>query len=1084
MDYRTDRFDQFGFETPFSPTGAAAFAQDYAGDAFDPAGEGEELAWLDTEGEAFDAELLQDEWEEAAPVASPQPLLGGRLWSGIDAQSGTRHAIFVTPAALAAERAEVLFYVHGLLRPCGGLPKAGVAAFISEAQFALGASVVGSGRPIVLIVPQFQEADDRKWSTRGLDKPAAFNAYVDRRLAEVGTATGRAAPQISGLIVAGHSRAYGILNPLAASHAAPAMAQGALARLTGLWFLDSSYGGFPTANAAALLKAKPGLNIRQVYIAGSRTDSLGGRSRQGRLAYLPVSARKARHCAIPAKCLPDLLADRPLSVAYKPVARREAFAEEQDFGGDGEDYAAFAFEDEQADWAEAEDEDFDGEDFDSEDENFDHDVWASEEEDEGGHRCSNNEVLFEGMEPFMEAEDWSSSPDQVAFRERVLAEHVKRTEKRKKQKAQPDLPDDQLATIPGTKIKTRKDTAVAAGRLLNAANAALAQAQGAGDADALRTRNITVTSGYRSASRQLNLWRGVFSAKGGYYDTTDAKRQTLPGGAHSEAAIAYLLKPTGSGGFGLGGRIAAPGFSNHQSGTALDFLVNLTKGGSIKLSSKDRYRAIWRASWFHKWMRANAAAFGFHPIPTEEWHWEYRPGTATQSEGLDFAFEGERVTMEEDEDFEFDELDDGEDESDGMFVLAEDFSPLFESAPLSSMLDLAPEPYSIHGGLYNRDQKKYHASHRSGLLRTASIVGRQERKLYDLSPGRILIGKELTRYENGKLGDWIEDYNAFTDYFEEVLRAIGRLRDLISAGAPEAPGDMTPFQKLSFKPTDDGARGGRIKPPYQAWRAEQEKYLKLVIDAAAIGREVGRRRKDFWQAQGELARAIGVAKRMSKPEFEAIDAKLSDVVSIATAGTLATGVVTGAAVLIDWIVEARKNREAYDRKLGLFIETVRDQKDAIKDRLEAMQNASARYWTDVTRYRTTIDERDLARKKSREAAGTFTQNLLERSEKRPSKYGSVRMPAQIAEAWRTLAIVGPRALKLQTSLKQRWGLVDDAAKRFRRLKSDPLGVDDITQVARAALRADSWREVLTKDDVEEWIAMSGLWEETYTKFFQ
>ncbi len=328
--------------------------------------EEESLAWLDLEEEDFENYLFEDEWEDegeekASPSRpAPTPLLGGQLWSGSDAKLGMKHAIFVSPAALGQARVELLFYVHGLLRPCGGLPGGGVAAFVSDDTFALGASVVASGRPIILIVPQFQEANDRKWSSLGLEKPAALNSYLERCQAEVGSVLGCAAPEVSGLIIAGHSRAYGVLNPLAAAYASPAMSQGPLASLSGMWFLDSSYGGFPSANAAALLKAKPALSVRQVYIAGSRTDVLGGRSRQGRLAYMPVSARKARHCTIPAKCLPDLLANRPLSIAPNPPARREAFADEQDFGSDGEDYASFALDDEEAGWSEAEGKDFDG----------------------------------------------------------------------------------------------------------------------------------------------------------------------------------------------------------------------------------------------------------------------------------------------------------------------------------------------------------------------------------------------------------------------------------------------------------------------------------------------------------------------------------------------------------------------------------------------------------------------------------------------------------------------------------------------------------------------------------------------------
>lgn len=52
---------------------------------------------------------------------------------------------------------------------------------------------------------------------------------------------------------------------------------------------------------------------------------------------------------------------------------------------------------------------------------------------------------------------------------------------------------------------------------------------------------------------------------------------------------------------------AAPGTSNHESGLAIDF--NTT--GNPKA---------------YAWLKANAAKYGFiRTIPSENWHWEYRP---------------------------------------------------------------------------------------------------------------------------------------------------------------------------------------------------------------------------------------------------------------------------------------------------------------------------------------------------------------------------------------------------------------------------------------------------------------------------
>jgi Subtilase family/D-alanyl-D-alanine carboxypeptidase len=226
---------------------------------------------------------------------------------------------------------------------------------------------------------------------------------------------------------------------------------------------------------------------------------------------------------------------------------------------------------------------------------------------------------------------WKGTPAQLDFRSRVLAEHIAR--KRQAKDPQRDLRPDELADVPGTCVvrkgrqscvQTLPHTAQAAGRLLDAANADLGAAQRAGDADALRTVRLRATSGYRGSDHQKELWLDYFATK--YYDQTRAARAKIPDGPHSAAAVDYMLRPKQAGGYGIGGRIAAPGYSNHQGGIAIDFWQDRTGGNGIANDSDDSSRCRWRQSWFHGWLRTHAPACGFQPIPTEEWHWEYRPG--------------------------------------------------------------------------------------------------------------------------------------------------------------------------------------------------------------------------------------------------------------------------------------------------------------------------------------------------------------------------------------------------------------------------------------------------------------------------
>jgi LAS superfamily LD-carboxypeptidase LdcB len=194
--------------------------------------------------------------------------------------------------------------------------------------------------------------------------------------------------------------------------------------------------------------------------------------------------------------------------------------------------------------------------------------------------------------------------------ERQVAARMKR-----RGPAHPDLTAADLALVPGTRIRMRKDSARAAGRLLAAATAALAKAKAAGDIDAIRTRSLTATSGYRSRAHQERVWREYFPS---YYDETAKARAKLPGGPHGEAAIIFMQRY-------MGARVGAPGFSNHQRGTAIDFAQVRRIGHRIRNSTAGEWPSRWRASWFHHWLIANAGSFGFVPYPKEPWHWEHEP---------------------------------------------------------------------------------------------------------------------------------------------------------------------------------------------------------------------------------------------------------------------------------------------------------------------------------------------------------------------------------------------------------------------------------------------------------------------------
>lgn len=227
------------------------------------------------------------------------------------------------------------------------------------------------------------------------------------------------------------------------------------------------------------------------------------------------------------------------------------------------------------------------------------------------------ETTGEREETLLESETWEPNPEQIAFQNRVLALHIERTKSRRGPPL-PDLSENQLAIIPGSTVKSKKSTAAAAGKMLAAANAELAAAQASRDPDILKIKRFTANSGYRSSVHQLKLWLGYFPK---YYRRTRSVREKFAQGQHSDRACAYMLDPRG---FALGGRIAAPGYSNHQNGIAIDLRQELSNGKHIANDSDSASRSIWRKTWFHKWLKVNAATYGFVPLSSEEWHWEYK----------------------------------------------------------------------------------------------------------------------------------------------------------------------------------------------------------------------------------------------------------------------------------------------------------------------------------------------------------------------------------------------------------------------------------------------------------------------------
>ena len=402
--------------------------------------------------------------------------------------------------------------------------------------------------------------------------------------------------------------------------------------------------------------------------------------------------------------------------------------------------------------------------------------------------------------------------------------------------------------------------------------------------------------------------------------------------------------------------------------------------------------------------------------------------------------------------------------------------------------------YEIAGGKYTAAEKERAAKHPAGLILTASVIGRMEQRLAMRAPYSLSVDKQWIRFGSGRLGEFVADYNDFTYYFGEVLTGIGRLQDLLSAGAPEIPDFMTSRQKQALRPTTDKPEDAEKKTLYRDWRAEQAMYANaeggvirgLVFQVSDTAHKFERDREAFWQATGDLKQAIADAKRLAKtkPAYDALDLKLTDALSLAAAiaegGPMAP--LTVAAYAVDAVINAREKRKEYDKKMNEFWELARAVEPRLQDKHEKVRNAQDSYWDAVLAHAQAVQDRDKARVEARQRAALLGQKLAPAGEGRSEVLAEIRMPILVADGWRALAVIGPPArAKLRKTLAGR-DIVEQASLKDLSWRGQQNPFADITQIRRAWQRALSWEPVLTADAVQDWQSVNKLWDEVFNKF--
>jgi hypothetical protein len=157
-----------------------------------------------------------------------------------------------------------------------------------------------------------------RWSA--LAGPARFNALIGEVMTEVGRVRGTAAPGVTSLVVAGHSRAYDFLEPLAQSRREH---RGVLAKLSEVWAFDTTYAG-RVASWVDWVSVNPALRIHVFYRPDSPTAEIGAAFQRRGGPGLVVTPVRERHCDVPATRLRQLL---PAAPAPAPAPAPESAPE-------------------------------------------------------------------------------------------------------------------------------------------------------------------------------------------------------------------------------------------------------------------------------------------------------------------------------------------------------------------------------------------------------------------------------------------------------------------------------------------------------------------------------------------------------------------------------------------------------------------------------------------------------------------------------------------------------------------------------------------------------------------------------------
>ncbi len=199
--------------------------------------------------------------------------------------------------------------------------------------------------------------------------------------------------------------------------------------------------------------------------------------------------------------------------------------------------------------------------------------------------------------------------EQTAFMRKVYEAQVK-WQKNRGKTYYAGVPAGALVTVEGT-FKMKSSAAVALKKLLKQAREDLAAAQKKNDKEALKVKEIGISSTYRDPEvdkiAYINAFRNSYN---GFLALQFKDVKDRHGEKGLKAMTLRMINTK-----------APPGFSNHTSGVAVDFKTTQTGLGTLGPSSSQA--SLWKKSWLSAWLGKNDTKFGFRKLRSEEWHWDY-----------------------------------------------------------------------------------------------------------------------------------------------------------------------------------------------------------------------------------------------------------------------------------------------------------------------------------------------------------------------------------------------------------------------------------------------------------------------------